>query len=452
MKDDVVFYYDVGLNYPANPFTIPNSVYDGINFILSKLLNHDFLKSDNPFSTLASKGDTIVIKPNFVTIKDSHFELNKQRQIAVTTNRSILIPFIEYSFRAVGNDGRIIIADSPIEASDFNDTVVKLGIMDVINYFKDKKYPVELIDLRDFRVNPITIIDDLKIKKRSFNLGLFKYEKLDGDQKGYTCIDLKKKSLFHNYNKIEKLRFYKPHFKKPLDAHKKNSHKYMIANSILNASLIINLPKMKTHKIAGVTLALKNNIGLTNKKFWLPHYTQGYPPYGDQFDRKLNLSEKIQNLLRVIPIGKGNSLFLRFPVVDEKKQLAKMPINNGSWIGNDTLWRTIRDIALIIEYANKNGEIKNSPQRNILNIIDGIIAGEGNGPLGATMKHCGLLAGSLNMYNLDLFISKSMGFNISKIKYLNDLKQKKFNVIGNADTPPVFNFKPPFRWEDLVKK
>ena len=47
--------------------------------------------------------------------------------------------------------------------------------------------------------------------------------------------------------------------------------------SSLGADAVINIPKLKTHKKSGVTLALKSCIGLTNEKYWLPHYTEGSP-------------------------------------------------------------------------------------------------------------------------------------------------------------------------------
>ena len=53
---------------------------------------------------------------------------------------------------------------------------------------------------------------------------------------------------------------------------------------VLGADAVINIPKLKTHKKSGVTLALKSCIGLTNEKYWLPHYTAGTPAEdGDEF-------------------------------------------------------------------------------------------------------------------------------------------------------------------------
>ena len=43
----------------------------------------------------------------------------------------------------------------------------------------------------------------------------------------------------------------------------------------LEADVIINLPKLKTHQKAGITCALKNLIGINGNKEYLPHHRIG---------------------------------------------------------------------------------------------------------------------------------------------------------------------------------
>src|SRR5690606_2650770 len=48
--------------------------------------------------------------------------------------------------------------------------------------------------------------------------------------------------------------------------------------------LVINLPKLKTHKKTGVTLSLKNLVGINGDKNWLPHHSLGsVGEGGDEF-------------------------------------------------------------------------------------------------------------------------------------------------------------------------
>ena len=149
MKDTIAIYHDDNLRYPKDPFDAASIIRNGIDYILSELTGERIDREWNPLGKLVSKGSKIIIKPNFVTIKDHHFELNSDRQLAVTTNNSLIVPLIEYAYKAVGDNGKIIIADSPIEASDFDKTVNKLGVLHIVEEFQKRGYPVELVDLRD---------------------------------------------------------------------------------------------------------------------------------------------------------------------------------------------------------------------------------------------------------------------------------------------------------------
>ena len=57
--------------------------------------------------------------------------------------------------------------------------------------------------------------------------------------------------------------------------HNKQKHEYYISNYVLQADVIINMPKPKTHRKAGVTIALKNLVGINARKEYLPHHTNG---------------------------------------------------------------------------------------------------------------------------------------------------------------------------------
>jgi uncharacterized protein (DUF362 family) len=54
--------------------------------------------------------------------------------------------------------------------------------------------------------------------------------------------------------------------------HHPGVHQYLVAKEVIEADIIINLPKLKTHRKAGVTCALKNLIGINGNKEYLPHH------------------------------------------------------------------------------------------------------------------------------------------------------------------------------------
>ena len=52
-------------------------------------------------------------------------------------------------------------------------------------------------------------------------------------------------------------------------------------------------------------------------------------------------------------------------------------VRNGSWHGNDTIWRAVVDLNKILLYADGEGVMRDTPQRRYYAIVDGVVAGEG---------------------------------------------------------------------------
>src|SRR4029079_11251659 len=81
--------------------------------------------------------------------------------------------------------------------------------------------------------------------------------------------------------------------------HGRGFHRYLIARSVLDADLFINLPKMKTHQKSGITAALKNLVGINGAKAYLVHHQKGSPARGgDEFPERASLMIRLQSSLR----------------------------------------------------------------------------------------------------------------------------------------------------------
>jgi uncharacterized protein (DUF362 family) len=76
----------------------------------------------------------------------------------------------------------------------------------------------------------------------------------------------------------------------------------------------------------------------------------------------------------------------------------------------------VLDLNRILLYADKQGNISSTPQRRFLSIIDGIVAGEGEGPLCPTPRAAGVLVGGANPLATDLVATRLMGFDYRKIR------------------------------------
>jgi hypothetical protein len=68
------------------------------------------------------------------------------------------------------------------------------------------------------------------------------------------------------------------------------------------------------------------------------------------------------------------------------------------------------DLNRILLYADADGSVHDRPVRNLFNIVDGIIGGEGNGPLDAEAKAAGVILAGANSVAVDLACARLMGF------------------------------------------
>lgn len=440
--------------YPEYPFSTlldkSNSVYPSVRDLLKKLTldEQNFgTKKWNPFGCFINPGDTVIIKPNFVV--DSQLLSEIEFQSAVT-HGSVIRPIIDYTYIALNGNGKIIIADGPIDLTDFKDTIQKNGMLETVNFLKNEhSVQVEILDLRYERLKKLS----------SFTLGRFECsiwynEKLPGDPLGYVTIDLKRESEFEEIaEKCNNIRSIQPIHNKsePTFHHNKGKHEYSMAKTILNADVIINVPKLKTHKKTGNTINLKNTIGVIVPRHWMPHFMKHF----DEFDESVGILPKtIKIFLSLFHINGVGCILVR------NRQNIPLIESSGSNPKNDTLWRAILDVNKILFYADEYGRMQNTQQRKYFSIVDGIIGGEKNSPLSPSPIETKLIIGGIDPIAVDYIATEIMGFDYRKIKPILksfDLKQYSFGVTNPDDISiigemPTIQFTPPKHWIDYIEK
>ncbi len=455
-----------------------NLVYDSIRQLLINLkLDNENINTPkwNPFSDFINPEDQVLIKPNLV--KDFH-PLGLKGVLSQITHSVVLRPIIDYILLALGGKGRIIIADTPLEKASFKNLLRITKIKQLADFYKNFfNFNIEIYDLRTY----------MRKKSRGGRFTLEKIE-LPGPPGGFININLKNLSelnalddLSPNYYTladygIERFNPRKQKYCETNRFHSKNKHIYRIPKIILDSNVIISVPKLKTHRMAGITINLKNMIGICDK-IYLPHYRQGAPPIGDAvpkyppmkdiIKKKLNL--KVNNLIRDY-----FSYLSEIPILSHiikpyyKLFLKKSKVKadwHGTWYGNDTLWRTILDLNKIVLYADKYGEIKKTRQRAYFSIVDGIIAQEGEGPMTGNPKHAGILICGYDPVAIDSFAAHIMGYNIKKLKifiginqlkdfcYLGESNLEKISIISNIKNPKNLNlnFELPNGYKELKR-
>jgi len=364
------------------------------------------LDKKNPFKDLIKIGDKVVIKPNLVL----HFNSCGFNVNSVITQAVVIKPIVDAVIKA---GGKIIIADAPQMNADFEEIIRKNGLKEMIDSYKKNGISIELLDLRRER----TIYKTGVIWKRV---------KLKGDPLGYTEIDLKEKSEMVG---IDPCKLYGADYnrKETELAHSNGHHKYYVANTILNADVLISVPKMKVHRKAGVTLNLKNMVGVNGNKNNIIHYEVGRDEYS-----KSDFISKCDRWLKDLLLSKkrwsvGKYIYAPWTLIYGLLRNKDVELG-GDWYGNNTIWKSVLDLNRIIMYANKEGKVKKKIQRKYFSVVDGIIGGEGEGPLGPTPKKCGIIAMGFNPVLVDYFMTKAMGFDPERIPLIREAMKRKYLV------------------------
>ncbi len=387
------------------------TVYDDFRELLKEMqLDSQNINTANwnPFKSFIKEGDNVLIKPNLVN------HVNPKGTIdCMITNFSLIRPVIDYTILALNGTGTIIVGDAPVQGCDFNKLKLINNLENNINLYKSI-YPK--IRLMDFRKNENEDIECITVKldnKSSFS-------ELDNLNKEYsiTNYDLKLMNIHHNGS----------------------THEYIIPKEVLNSDVIINMPKPKTHRKAGMTACMKNFVGINGNKECLPHHRTGGPnKNGDEFPENNFLKDIFSWLSKYSYRNNRVIEFFRKCIFFILNKIGKMKFTEGSWYGNDTIWRTILDLNKLIIYTDKQGKLNNMPQRRIFNICDMIISGEKEGPLLPSDKKVGLIVAGFNQLNNDYTIAQIMGFDPQKIKYIENGYKLEELKIANSNKFDVYD-------------
>jgi hypothetical protein len=83
-------------------------------------------------------------------------------------------------------------------------------------------------------------------------------------------------------------------------------------------------------------------------------------------------------------------------------------IGGASWSGNDTVWRMTLDLNHLLYFSPDSS-------KRIISIMDGIIAGEGDGPVAPSPKPLGVLLAGENPAYVDAVMTRLMGYSVARV-------------------------------------
>ncbi len=406
------------------------------------------LNATNPFAPWIRPGMRVLVKPNWVR----HAAEGWAGLESLVTHPSIIRPVVEAVARAleVGPgvyEGEIILADAPLQSANFDLMLSQCGIEPLLTHWRGLNLPVRMRDLR--RV--IADTDDTTGIVRSTRSA-------PGDPSGDTVVDLGGASRLEGLMRRDE-RFGISNYDTGTTSshHSPGVHRYRIANSLLDADVVINLPKWKTHVKTGVTGALKNFIGINCDKAYLPHFRVGSPRQGgDEYPDSMT-GEWIARLRpwleRVMPGEWIRSV--RRSMLSGKSRTEMPLVFGGAWPGNDTLWRTIHDMVFIARWMGPGG-VRRSTPRPVLSLLDAIVAGHGDGPLRPEPAAMGCLMLGADPGLLDLHAAALSGFDwhaLPTLAHLADVEAlsiSAFNAEQDHLPQTLLALTPPRSWARVL--
>jgi len=418
---------------------------------MSVALGHLTTSLGLSWSEWIRSGDRVVLKPNL--IRQSHTRRPDEWE-QIVTHGTVIEAVAREVATALHGRGTIVIADGPQTDSDFDAIGARLGLGELSEGIT-----------RDFPGVTVSVIDLRRERWKTTGGVVVDRQRMPDAPGGYTEVDLGRASHFHGHDAD----FYGADYDSTFtqSQHRGDRHAYLLARLALDADVFINLPKMKTHKKVGITASLKNLVGINGDKNYLPHYTMGAASDGgDEFPPSTSSGRVQSRMIRAFkqmavavpaiantvgPMAKkaGEAMWGRTDQV----------VRSGNWHGNDTAWRMVLDLNRILLHYDGSGTRRREPLR-YLSIVDGIIAGEGDGPMEADALGAGVLLAGTNPAAVDLVCATLMGFDWRKLPMIREAFQphelpivefapEEVSVVPELGEP--MSFRPHFGWRGAIE-
>ena len=334
----------------------------------------------NPLNDLIDNGDKVLIKINMVTSANGAY-----------TEPAVIRPLVEMVVQAGAN--HIQIGDGGVGMDNCRRTMVcfeKTGYTGFVNGLKNiySGITIELVDFND------------KNKWQWINLN----SKSSFAGSGFTDADLGSPDLSKSLADTD---YYKTADKYGNNPNGQTMGWYAISDYILDADVIINVPKLKVHSQMILTNAIKNHVGSTIEDTRTGYYN-----------------------------GAGWSGGLR--ITHSKFGVS----GNELYFENEFFWRAILDMNKIVLYADEQGNLQSTKQRKYLNVIDGIEAVQGpdnnagkwdnhGGPNDKMRVDFGTVLAGTDPVAVDAVASRLIGYNFRDIPHVQKAITETSYKVGN---------------------
>lgn len=370
----------------------------------------------------------VLVKPNWVR----HALLDTD-DFCLCTNNNFILVVLEVILEMYPRE--IVLGDAPIQGADWC-KIISEQFKKELSIISDRfDVPIYLKDFRLVKFDPSSNkLQEGKINDEEyiiFDVGTQSYlESITSEKKTFrvTCYPPDKLSETHSFG----------------------VHKYCVVKDVFDSDTIITLPKIKTHQKSGLTNSLKILVGVNGDKNYLPHHRigsvehggdcyKGYSPFRSFSEYLLDIANKHRGKFKYKIFTILSSLFWKISLPNQEQNLA------AGWYGNDTVWRMVMDLNLIATYGKLDGSISKTAERSLYTICDGIIGGQGNGPLSPEPLPLGIITISNDYFLMDEIVGYLLNLNIDKIPLLKEAKRlnicKKYNLRVNGQKKNIEDLK-----------
>lgn len=406
----------------------PNPAYEAVRNAL-RMLGLDASRFGtpawNPLAALVHPGDRVLIKPNWVMHRHPDEErLGVEAAFdCLVTHTAVLRAVIDYVQLALRGDGLLTVADAPLQGCDFEAMCARARIPELLAHYRllSEQEPTA-----GFRPLPVAIAD-LRLEVAVVNAGIGGFgitmrKERRHDESRHLLVSLDGASSLEPISADS--RAFRVTCYDPIGmtrAHGPGRHAYLVGRDVLDADVVINVPKMKTHKKGGLTVALKNLVGINGHKSFLPHHRRGsVAGGGDEFlaaDLLKDLASRahdVQYREGVAPWRQRVAAAVASTLMGVDRLVREDGTETGSWYGNDTIWRTCLDLNRVLLFADREGVFHGNdplarPERRVLHVVDGIHGGDGDGPLAPNPRPSGVVLAGVSAPYVDLAAAMVMG-------------------------------------------
>lgn len=356
-----------------------------------------------PLGRVVPRGSRVLVKPNLVL----HENQGPWGTEPLVTHPSLIRAAVEAALRAGASE--VLVGDAPVQGCDFARLLEVTGLGEWAEELQ--KSEPRFKGVRDFRRTTCTFADGVRVA----------VEDLQPEER-FALFDLGGESLLEPVTDGGggfRVTCYDPRLMRK--THAPGRHQYLVAREVVEADVVINLPKLKTHKKAGVTCALKNLIGINGNKEYLPHHrVGGSRTGGDCYEGASPVKRAIEFALdrqnttdsaAAVKVWRG----LGAQLERVANLLGDETGTEGSWSGNDTVWRTCLDLNRVLLYGRADATMADSAQRRVIHLVDAVVAGQGNGPLAPEPLALGLLLAGSSAPAVDWVGALLLGYDPSKV-------------------------------------